>query len=366
MPLSPTRPSTAPTRRRRVLVAGALTAVSAMLALAGCSAGGAGTAGTDASGGGDADLTPLTVRMGFTFAPYNADVFTAIDKGYFADEGLKIDFKEGNGSSAVLQLMGGSGDTDIGVDIDSGTAALNISKGVPAKIAQLGTRGAPFGTMCYKSAGVDSVEDLKGHTAIVVPSESTAAILPAYLALHGMTVDDITLVNADFSNKASLFLSGNADCILGYADSELVQDRLAKPDEFGDIVSWSDDGLKLLGSSTVVSSDLAEKSPEIVDAFLRAMNKGTEDMCTDQDAAAELYNARDTTFTDADKEYTSLVIGLYCDAYKPADGSAPFSSVSDEDWDAAMSTLAEYGGLDPVLDRDEYFYTPTDVPSVNW
>jgi NitT/TauT family transport system substrate-binding protein len=346
-------------RYRRLAKAGLAIAAGALI-LSGCAANAA-PAATTGTGG---KLTALHVRTSFSFNPSNENVFLAISKGYFADEGLDVDLKEGNGSSAVLQLMSGSGDTDIGVTIDAGTAALSISKGVPAKIAQLGTAVAPFGTICYKSADVKSGKDLKGKTAIVVPSESTAAVLPAYLAQLGLKSSDLTLVAADFSNKQSLFLSGKADCMLGYTSSELVQAEMQLPDKLGKPMSWANDGFKLLGDATVVSQKLS-KQPKLVEAFLRAYDKGTAYMCANQKKAADAYNQRDSTFTATDKAYSPIAIKAYCDDLTSG-GSKPFAGISDAGWSTAMKTLASYDGLSPVLPRTDYFMKVGAVPAVSW
>jgi NitT/TauT family transport system substrate-binding protein len=342
--------------RMGTITAAALAA--AALALVGCSSGGGGGSSSSSK-----PLTTLNVRTSFSFSPSNENTFLAIDKGYFAAEGLKVNFKEGNGSTAVLQLMP-SGDTDIGVTIDADTAAQDISGGIPAKIAQLGTTVAPFGTICYKSANVTSAHDLKGKSVIVVPSESTAAVLPAFLALHGLTVSDINLVNANYTDKTPLFLAGKADCMIGYTSSELVQAQMQDPSKLGQPMSWAADGLKLLGDATVVSDKLA-KQPDIVAAFLRAYDKGTAYMCANQAASAAAYNAANPTLTALNKQYSPIGIKAYC-SDMTANGS-PFAGVSDSTWSSAMTVLQKYNGMKSVLPHSDYFMTNLPViPSVSW
>jgi len=350
------------TQSRRAL---AVVGAAALLALAGCAAPApapGGTEGAEEAG----PLKQILARTGFGTSPYDEAQFIAIEKGYFAEEGLEVTIAEGNGSGAVMQLMGGSGDTDIGLNIDAATAAAQISQGVPAKIAELGTTIPPFGTICYESANVTSAHDLKGRTAIVVPSESTAVVLPSFLALHGLTEDDVTLVGADFSNKSALFLAGNADCMLGYTDSELVQAQMNAPDQLADPMSWADDGFELLGDSTVVSAELAE-DPDTVAAFLRALHRGVQDLCSDPQAGADSYNARyASTLSEIDKEYTIIGIEATCAALTYG-GAAPYAGVSDEQWDAAMALLDDAGLMQQVLPRSDYFMSGLpELPAVSW
>lgn len=312
------------------------------------------------------ELRSVLVRAGFYFTANTEAIFIAQEEGYFAEEGLDVAIREGNGSGAVIQLIGAGGDAEIGWAIDSGTAALNISKGVPVKIAQINKRTSPFGTSCHEGIEFDEPSDLvDGPSVLVVPGESTAAIFPAYLATNGIDEDDVNIVNSDAPTKVQLFASGQADCMIGYVAGDNLQASIANPD-IPPAVPWSEHGVALLGDGIVVADSLAEEEPEVVAAFLRAVNRGYADMCADIEGSAERFIDRFPEYTDADAEFVRRSMPLECEAVRPSDGRPPFAPVSDEEWDGMIELLAEYGGLEEVLPREDYLVEGLDVGEVDW
>ena len=82
----------------------------------------------------------------------------------------------------------------------------------------------PLNTLLVLADGpVQSIADLEGRTVGYSVGGFEDALLGAMLERHGLTVDDVTLVNVNFSLSPSL-ISGQVDAVIGaYRNFELNQ-----------------------------------------------------------------------------------------------------------------------------------------------
>ena len=60
----------------------------------------------------------------------------------------------------------------------------------------------------------------------MIPSESTAQIWPAYLAVNHLSASSIRLVNASVTDKVTLFVAHKADCMAGLLGEDTLQASL--------------------------------------------------------------------------------------------------------------------------------------------
>ena len=299
-------------------------------------------------------LKTIEVRTGFGISPDVEAIYWASEHGYFAAKGLKISVVAGNGSAQVDELVGQGNDATFGWSIDAGTTALSISKGVPIRLVQVTNRTSPFGTQCYPSVHFKKPKDLEGKTVIVVPSESTAAMFPAYEALNGIDPAKVTLISADFSDKVTLFLAGKAQCMIGYATGDNLQAHIGDP-SIPQATPWSQNGVKLLGDGVIASTTTVSKDPGLIRAFLAAVDHGYRDVCANLSVAVKDFNNRfASTFKAADRTYTKDALPIDCKNQTDPSGAPPFSPVTRSEWSAMTKILSQYGGLTPVLPFTDY------------
>ena len=169
--------------------------------------------------GGAADK--LTLMLDWFVNPDHAPLFVALEKGYFADAGLEVELLAPADPNDPPKLVA-AGKADLAISYQP-QLHLQVAEGLPlVRIATL--VATPLNTLLVLADGpIQTIADLKGRTVGYSVGGFEDALLSAMMEPHGVGMDDITLVNVNFSLSPSL-LSGQVDAVIGaYRNFELNQ-----------------------------------------------------------------------------------------------------------------------------------------------
>ncbi len=160
--------------------------------------------------------------------PDHAPLIVALQKGYFAERGLEVEFIAPTDPNLPPKLVA-AGKADLAVSYQP-QLHLQVAQGLPIK--RVGTLVAtPLNTLLVLADGpIESIADLKGKKVGFSIGGFEDAILKRMLAGYGLTLDDIELINVNFSLSPSL-MSGQVDAVIGaFRNFELNQmDILGRP-----------------------------------------------------------------------------------------------------------------------------------------
>jgi len=163
----------------------------------------------------------MTVLLDWFVNPDHAPLFVAQGKGYFRDAGLEIELIAPADPNDPPKLVAAN-QADLAISYQP-QLHVQVAEGLP--LVRIGTLVAtPLNTLLTLADGpVQSIADLKGRTVGYSVGGFEDALLRAMLEPHGLTLNDITLVNINFSLSPSL-LSGQVDAVIGaYRNFELNQ-----------------------------------------------------------------------------------------------------------------------------------------------
>lgn len=292
-----------------------------------------------------------TVRLGLDwgYLPYHAPLVIGMEQGFFKAEGIDLKFEPGRGS-ATTAIMLGEANYDI-AHVNTTNAAVAMSKGVPIKtIAVYQTKTAASFIGISGKVKLDSVDAVKGYSIGSTPGGSDQLSLRIFRAVNNIGDNDLNVVSLDANAKQAALLSGSIDIISGdgFAYGAIVRGTGQQPEIF----SMADHGVPLVGFGYSVNKAFAEKNPEAVKGFLRAMKKSWEAAVADVPAACE--KARGelnlTHSQSACEDYFNGLIGLSVSPTDPAWGQQ-----SDEMWDKLLKTLNEVGEVAAGYTASDYF-----------
>jgi NitT/TauT family transport system substrate-binding protein len=162
------------------------------------------------------------VRLGVVGIVAGAGYYLAIEKGYFAEQGLDVEaipFATTADETAPLA----AGQLDVGAGATSAGLFNAIARGVDIKlVADEGHTepGRPGNALVARRAAVDAgqlrgVADLGGRRiAIASTSIGVVSDLRGYLAQGGLTLDDVTLEQMAFPDMASALSNGSVDAAI--------------------------------------------------------------------------------------------------------------------------------------------------------
>ena len=163
----------------------------------------------------------LTLILDWFVNPDHGPVIIADEKGYFADVGLEVEIIPPADPSDPPKLVA-AGKADIGISYQPQLHLL-VHEGLP--LVRVGTLVAtPLNCLLVLADGpVQAIADLKGRKVGFSVAGVEEALLTAVLANAGLTVDDIEMVNVNWSLSPSL-MTKQVDAVIGaYRNFELNQ-----------------------------------------------------------------------------------------------------------------------------------------------
>jgi NitT/TauT family transport system substrate-binding protein len=264
------------------------------LVISGCASSGP----TDEAGA----LTKVNLPMGYIpniqFAPF----YVAVEKGYFKDAGIEIEFDykfETDGVSLV-----GAGELPFAV-VSGEQVLLARAQGLPVTYVAAWYQQYPVSVVAKSEAGVIVPQDLAGKK-IGLPGLFGANYigLRALLNAGRLTEDDVTLDAIGF-NQVELVAAGQQDIIIGYSANEPIQLR-AQGIAVTEIRVA--DYVQLAANGILASEKVIAENPELVRAFVGAFLKGLRDTIDNPDEAFTLSEAYIPNFADLDADVQREVL----------------------------------------------------------
>ncbi|WP_170404895.1 ABC transporter substrate-binding protein [Ruegeria arenilitoris] len=163
----------------------------------------------------------MTVLLDWFINPDHGPIIVAQENGYFADEGLEVEVIPPADPSAPPRLVA-AGQADLAVSYQP-QLHLQIHEGLPLK--RVGTLVAtPLNCLLVLEEGpIETLADLKDKKVGFSVAGVEEAVLSAMLNTHDVALDDIEMINVNFSLSPSL-MSGQVDAVIGaFRNFELNQ-----------------------------------------------------------------------------------------------------------------------------------------------
>ena len=221
-----------------------------------------------------------------SFLPAFAPFMIAQGKGYYADEGVEVEFAIGKGGADVAKQVG-AGNADLGGGIGD-TSVIVRPNGVPVKaVAVLGGR-ALTQIVVREDAKIENLADLKGKTiAVMAYQDTTFYSLLGTLAAFNMTKNDVNAQAVGPAGVSKLMISGDAQAMAG------VPEWAAAVEGAGIPVKWFsvDEYFPGMAQAIIASDDTIANKPEAVRGFVKATLKALAEIIKDPQAAAKDYVA---------------------------------------------------------------------------
>jgi len=163
----------------------------------------------------------MTLILDWFINPDHGPIIIAEEKGYFKEEGLEVEVIAPADPSDPPKLVA-AGKADLAVSYQP-QLHLQIHEGLPLK--RVGTLVAtPLNCLLVLADGpIKSIADLKGKKVGFSVAGVEEAVLTAILSPNGLSMDDIELVNVNWSLSPSL-MSKQVDAVIGaFRNFELNQ-----------------------------------------------------------------------------------------------------------------------------------------------
>ena len=301
------------------------------------------------------DLKELDVVLDWYPNALHAFMYVAMEKGYYADEGLKINIRFPSNANDAISLVA-AGQADIGLYYQQDVIQARANQQVPVKSIGAVVQGPLNIVLSLQEKNITSAEDLVGKTIGYAGTELSEALVRSIMEYVGADSSDVTMIDVGFDLMSSM-TTGSVDATIGC----LVNHEVPQLEEEGFAVNWfdlDDYGVPTYYEGIFLASDKAiETDAKTLQAFLRACKKGFRDMQANPEEALSilLANQNEENFPlseTVERQSMQTLLPLM------ETDSAEFLSQSDQCWQANMDWMLAQGLISQEV--------PLDLLRVSW
>jgi NitT/TauT family transport system substrate-binding protein len=235
-----------------------------------------------------ADQLSVKFSLDWKFEGPSAAYLLALDKGYYAEEGLDVTIDTGQGSLEAIPRVA-SGVYQFGfADINSLIKFRDQNPDVGIKGILMIYDAPPFAIVTLASTGIEEPRDLEGRILGAPAPDGAYAQWKAFVKENDIDASKVTIENIGFPVREPMLVAGKVDAITGFSFSSFLNLKAndVPPDEIR-VFLMSDYGLDLYGNTIIVNPEFAAANPDAVSGFVRATIRGWQDTVADPAAAVK-------------------------------------------------------------------------------
>jgi NitT/TauT family transport system substrate-binding protein len=239
-----------------------------------------------------------------------APFLLALDRGYYAEEGLDVTMDTGQGSLEAIPRVA-SGTYQMGfADINSLIKFRDQNPDLNVKAVLMVYDNPAFAIVGRKSLGVTVPKDLEGKTLGAPAPDGAYAQWAAFVAANDIDASAVTIENIGFPVREPMLAQGQVDAVTGFSFSSFINLKAAGvPEDDISVMQMSDWGLDLYGNAVIVNPEFAAANPEAVTGFIEATIRGLKDAIADPAAGAAAVVAHNDVVTlDVEQERLELAL----------------------------------------------------------
>lgn len=235
----------------------------------------------------------VTLLLDWFVNPDHGPIIIAEEKGYFADAGLEVEvIAPADPAEPPKQVAAGRADLAVSYQPQ---LHLQVHEGLP--LIRVGTLVAtPLNCLLVLADGpVQTIADLKGGRVGFSVAGVEEALLVAILERHGLTLDDIELINVNWSLSPSL-MSGQVDAVIGaFRNFELNQMEIEGVP--GRCFYLEEEGLPAYDELIYVANS-ETMDADVIKRFLAATELATQFIINHPDESWEIFASTSSDLRD--------------------------------------------------------------------
>jgi len=224
----------------------------------------------------------------------------AKEKGYFKQAGLDVTIQRGFGSSdAIVKVAGGQ--FEIGLADVSTLIKFNAENPEKRLITFYQYYDSTLTVVVgRKDRGINVPKDLEGKTLGSPEGEGSRVLFPAFAAANGVDASKVKWETVNPQLRESMLAKGNFDAIGGFTSTVLLNlEQLGVKPEAITVMPYANFGLDLYGTALVTTPAYAQKNPEVLRGFVKAVVRATRDALANPTEAISVLKKLDQLTNEA-------------------------------------------------------------------
>lgn len=247
---------------------------------------GAAGCGSDSAAKDDKGLEDVTVVLDWYPNAIHSFLYVAQEKGYFAEEGLnlKVNFPANTNDGISMPA---AGKADIGLYYMEDAILTSVEENVPVVSVGAVTQVAPNVVISLKKSGIKTPADLAGKKIGYAGTALAEAQIACMLEKEGVSAKDCEIIDVGF-DLLTATTTGQVDATIG----NMVNHEVPQLEEEGFDINYffpTDFGVPQCHEMVFLANkDAVANNPEKIQKFLRACQKGFEDVKADPEGALKI------------------------------------------------------------------------------
>jgi NitT/TauT family transport system substrate-binding protein len=290
---------------------------------------------------------PTVVRLPMGYIPnaQYAPFYVAVEKGYFAAEGIQIDFDYKFETDGV-KLVGANA---LPFAVVSGEqVVLARAQGLPVRYVAQWYHTFPVAVFSLASSGIQTPADLKGkRIGLAGFFGATYVGWRAFLAANGLSEADVKQEAIGFTQREAV-QQGKVDAAVGYVNNEPL--ALAESG-FPVTVFVVGEKVNLVANGLMTNEETIRTKPALVRGMSKALLRGVADTIKDPDAALAIA----TKYVEglkADDPIQRKVMLATVEMMKTSGKQGASTAAA---WESTQATLLAMGQIQKPLEAGTYF-----------
>jgi NitT/TauT family transport system substrate-binding protein len=292
----------------------------------------------------------VKIAMGYIpnvqFAPY----YIAVEKGFFREQNLDIEFDYGWATDIMTLVAKGA--VDFGIS-DGDQVVVARDRGIPIKVIYSMYVKYPVAIVSFEEKGIENVHSLAGKTVGTPhPYGSNYIGLQILLNSAGLTLEDIELKFIGYTQVESL-IGRKVDAAVVFVNNEAVVLR-----DMGRKINvlTTYDVTPMVSAVVITGESLIRKRPETARRFIKAVIKASEYALSNKDEVMSLLRKHVPTITDENMSINQKVLEASMQLWVDRDieGNG-VGFTSKEDWEESIRVLRSLGIIHKQISPQECF-----------
>jgi len=289
--------------------------------------------------------THIRLPMGYIPNVQYAPFYIAVDRGYFLEEGIEVEFDYSFETDGV-QLVGAN---QLPFALVSGEQVLLArAQGLPLVYVYAWWQDYPVAIAAPQEKGIRTPEDLVGKR-VGIPGLFGASYI-GYRAILGAAglPDDVAILDSIGFNQVEALLAGQADAVVIYANNEPIQlEAQGMPVSLIRVADY----VRLASNGLVTNEATLAANPDLVRGMLRAVARGLEEAIAHPEAAFEVCLKFVEGLEQADQTVQMKVLRASIDFWR----AERLGFSQPEAWENMHQVLLQAGLLTQPLDVTEAY-----------
>ena len=300
--------------------------------------------------------TKIKMVLNWKYEGAQSWFFLAQDKGYFKEEGLDVEFDQGEGSAASIPKVAsgayqaGFGDLNALIDL-----ASKRPGDAPVAVYMI-YNTPPFALVVKQDSPIKTPKDLEGKTIGGPANDAALKLFPAFAKIAKIDASKVTVTNMAPNLREQMLWRGQIDAAFGYVTTVTFSAKAMGLDPAKDLrfIRYGDFGMDLYSNAVFFSKSFVTDNPKAVQGFVKALNRAVKEVAANPDAGVDFAIKREPLLKrDVEKE--KLLATIRNDMSHPEIARIGFGDVDDERLKKAIGIVVDANQLPRTPTPNEVF-----------